>query len=606
MLFSVIVLGLATTASAGGLTDIKHVVLFMQENRAFDHYFGTMAGVRGFSDPNVQVNPDGRTCWQQIVTPDLSNVTTTLMPWYLNYLGGTWNYSNTCTGAGQNSFQDNHAALNHDLNNMWAVNNTPQSWGHFQREDIPVQFAIQEAWTIADMYQEGVIAATEPNRVMWMTGSINTPGGPQSPSQGGAVLDNNGTPGCEAVEFPENFTLWDPLKPNEGYGFACFPFNWKTVPEFHQDAGVSWMVYQDVDNYGDDALSSFFYADAEAGTLPQDGGWLQQQVINAVVNGAAYNETVLMISYDETGGWGDHVTPFHSPENTPGEWMNVENDVFGYIGNVYTGPGFRVPFTIISPWTRGGHVFTEHTDHNSQIMFVEAWLEALGYEGVVTDQMSSWRRTHMSNLLNAFDFDNPDYSIPVIPTATVPSEDADGNWDAADVCQGIFGTPPPKPPPPYGPENANLDPSTLSEEGFKHVRGYLTEGRCLVFEMNGYALTALNGASDITGSKSTSKHESINQRWVIHATGGTATDGGEGAGTFVITSAVDGKYIASHTSLAKLRSGAETYTIAYTANGAGYALQKENGKYLSIDTEGTIIITSKPASFSVYSVTYQS
>jgi phospholipase C len=68
--------------------------------------------------------------------------------------------------------------------------------------------------------------------------------------------------------------------------------------------------------------------------------------------------------------------------------------------------GYRVPFTIISPWTRGGHVFTEHADHNSQIMFVETWLEALGYKGVVTDQMPAWRRAHMSNLVNAFDFDN--------------------------------------------------------------------------------------------------------------------------------------------------------------------------------------------------------
>jgi phospholipase C len=133
--------------------------------------------------------------FSRIVTPELSNLTTTLKPWYLNYLGGSWNYSNTCTGAGQNSFQDNHAALNYDLNNHWAVNNTPQSWGHFQRSDIPVHFAIQEGWTVADMYQEGVIAATEPNRVMWMSGSINTPGGPQNPEQGGAVLDNNGTPG---------------------------------------------------------------------------------------------------------------------------------------------------------------------------------------------------------------------------------------------------------------------------------------------------------------------------------------------------------------------------------------------------------------------------
>jgi phospholipase C len=47
----------SSTALAGSIKDINHVVLFMQENRAFDHYFGTMAGVRGLLDPNVQVNP---------------------------------------------------------------------------------------------------------------------------------------------------------------------------------------------------------------------------------------------------------------------------------------------------------------------------------------------------------------------------------------------------------------------------------------------------------------------------------------------------------------------------------------------------------------------
>ncbi|KAL1988863.1 hypothetical protein VTN96DRAFT_6852 [Rasamsonia emersonii] len=61
----VVAASLATAASAGSLKDIKHVVLFMQENRAFDHYFGTMAGVRGFADPNVQVNPDGHSTFQQ-------------------------------------------------------------------------------------------------------------------------------------------------------------------------------------------------------------------------------------------------------------------------------------------------------------------------------------------------------------------------------------------------------------------------------------------------------------------------------------------------------------------------------------------------------------
>lgn len=97
------------------------------------------------------------------------------------------------------------------------MNNTALSWAHFNRQDIPVHFGIAEAWTVGDMYQvpklirilhrldtdvfqqEGVIAATEPNRVTWMSGSINCPGGPQTPDQGGTVLDNNGTPGTWIV-----------------------------------------------------------------------------------------------------------------------------------------------------------------------------------------------------------------------------------------------------------------------------------------------------------------------------------------------------------------------------------------------------------------------
>lgn len=112
-----------TVAANGSLADIKHVVLFMQENRAFDHYFGTMSGVRGFSDPNVQVNGN-RSVFYQDVNSKLSNDTDYLLPWYLNYLGGTWPEATQCMVAGDNGWQDNHAALNGDLNNHWAIGNT--------------------------------------------------------------------------------------------------------------------------------------------------------------------------------------------------------------------------------------------------------------------------------------------------------------------------------------------------------------------------------------------------------------------------------------------------------------------------------------------------
>src|SRR5262245_26613280 len=57
-------------ARRGSLRDIEHVVILMQENRSFDHYFGTMAGVRGFSDPNALKLPDGRSVFYQ---PDPQN-----------------------------------------------------------------------------------------------------------------------------------------------------------------------------------------------------------------------------------------------------------------------------------------------------------------------------------------------------------------------------------------------------------------------------------------------------------------------------------------------------------------------------------------------------
>ncbi len=120
------------------------------------------------------------------------------------------------------------------------------------------------------------------------------------------------------------------------------------------------------------------------------------------MSGESWKDTVLLISYDEEGGWYDHVSPFHAPEGTAGEWME---DPYGNFGNVFAGPGTRVPFTIISPWTRGGKVLTEHADHSSQILFLEQFLQANGYD-FKTEQINGWRRDHMSNLVNAFDFDN--------------------------------------------------------------------------------------------------------------------------------------------------------------------------------------------------------
>ena len=86
--------------------------------------------------------------------------------------------------------------------------------------------------------------------------------------------------------------------------------------------------------------------------------------------------------------------------------------------------GLRVPFYMVSPWTRGNRVFTERADHNSQILFLEQWLTARGYENVQTPEMVHWRREHMSNLVSALDLDHVRSHFPnVISISTMLTVD---------------------------------------------------------------------------------------------------------------------------------------------------------------------------------------
>ena len=170
------------TASEQSLKDIKHIVLFMQENRAFDHYFGTMAGVRGFQDPNAHVSKNtGKDVFHQPVDQTIEDDTppknvTELLPWYLNWQGGDWYDKTQCMVAGTNDWRQNHEAWNKGEIDQWAIANTPYSIGYYRRSDLPVHFGLAGNFTIGDSYYESIISSTDPNRVSWFSGTINLNG----------------------------------------------------------------------------------------------------------------------------------------------------------------------------------------------------------------------------------------------------------------------------------------------------------------------------------------------------------------------------------------------------------------------------------------------
>ena len=420
------------------LRDIEHVVLLMQENRSFDHYFGTMPGVRGFGDPNVIIQGQngylpGKSVFYQYFPPN-SYVTPNpdgyLLPFHLDTLtSGAQAIPSTSHAWGAQ-----HTALNNGKNDSWLVShlaadraNGPWVMGYYEQKDIPFQRALAEAFTVADNYYCGVLGPTHPNRYTWMTGTIDPTG-----EFGGPALDNNVTNGT---------------------------YFWRTYAENLTDAGVSWKCYQESDNYGTNVLefmkqyqnaptSSPLYQNAmtvqPAGQfeldamndnlptvswlfptsyqsehpsyLPAAGAAFVASKIDAVAaNPDVWAKTVFLLVYDENDGLFDHVAPPIPPAGTEGEYVTVAESPGGTVADsLWVGAGFRVPLTIVSPWTAGGWVFSEQSTHQSHLMFLEA------VTGVEAPNITPWRRKNFSDLTNAFRFNQRPAEPPVLPDTSGP------------------------------------------------------------------------------------------------------------------------------------------------------------------------------------------
>jgi phospholipase C len=397
----------------GSLDDVEHVVLLMQENRSFDHYFGTLSGVRGFADPRALTLDSGRSVFYQ---PDTENPRGYLLPFHLD----THTSSAQAIPSTSHAWSVQHDAWNGGRMDRWLPAHRtadgadgPYVMGYYTREDIPFQFALAETFTVCDHYFCSVLGPTWPNRLMWMTGSIDPDGG-----QGGPVIRNS----------------------------APTPFSWTTYAERLQAAGVSWKVYQQEDDYGCNLLEQFAaFQDAlpgselyERGVRPRPEGAFEDDARNdrlptvswiippghqsehpdflpaagadfvaskieaVAANPAVWAKTAFILNYDENDGLFDHVPPPTPPAGTPGE----------FVEDLPVGAGFRVPAIIVSPWTVGGWVASEAFDHTSALRFLER------LTGVEEPNISAWRRGAFGDLTSAFRFAAAQPLAPALPDDT--------------------------------------------------------------------------------------------------------------------------------------------------------------------------------------------
>lgn len=402
--------------SRGSLRDIKHVVLLMQENRSFDHYFGTLAGVRGFDDPKALKLPNGESVFRQ---PDAENPNGYILPFHLD----TRASSAQKIPSTSHAWSVQHASWNHGRMDAWLAAhrkadgaNGPYVMGYYNRTDIPFQFALAEAFTICDAYHCSIMGPTWPNRMYWMTGTIDPDGLHRGP-----IINNKA--------------------PKGGY-------TWTTYPERLQEAGISWKVYQQDDNYGCNVLENFqAFQEAPAGSplytqgmvrdpegqfeydathdklptvswiiptsfqsehpdyMPADGAAFVASKIDAIAaNPDVWAKTVFILNYDENDGIFDHVAPPVPAAGTPHE----------FVDGLPIGGGFRVPCILVSPWTSGGWVSSELFDHTSVLQFLEK------FTGVREPNISDWRRRTFGDLTSAFRFEDPKGGAPRLPDTSGP------------------------------------------------------------------------------------------------------------------------------------------------------------------------------------------
>ncbi|WP_327319238.1 phosphocholine-specific phospholipase C [Streptomyces sp. NBC_01235] len=424
----------------GSIEDVEHIVVLMQENRSFDHYFGRLRGVRGFGDPRPVTLAGGKSVWHQADAggkdvlpfhPDADDLGLA----FIQDLPHGWN--------------DGHAAFNGGKYDTWVPSKSATTMAYLTREDIPFHYALADNFTICDAYHCSFIGSTDPNRYYLWTGYTGNDG-----KGGGPVLGND----------------------EVGY-------SWTTYPERLERAGVSWKIYQDVGdgldangswgwiqdayrgNYGDNSLLYFkqyqnarpgdplydkartgtdarkgegFFdqlkADVKGGKLPQIswvvapeaftehpnwpanyGAWYVAQVLDALTaDPKVWAKTALFVTYDENDGFFDHLLPPFPPASAAQglSTVDVGPDVFtgdsGHTAGPY-GLGQRVPMLVVSPWSKGGYVCSETLDHTSVIRFMERRF------GVHEPNISPWRRAICGDLTSAFDFSRTDTRPVALP-----------------------------------------------------------------------------------------------------------------------------------------------------------------------------------------------
>jgi phospholipase C len=402
---------------------IQKIVVIMQENRSFDSYFSSFAKFANRTD--IEVAPDNVTVPQKINTPGSPTVARAHAP-------------HKCTLDTDHSWKASHEDYDNGLNDgFFQANNDPsqpndegdgaRALFYYDQTDIPFYYNLANTFGIADHYHCGLLGPTWPNRMYFYSAT----------SFGHT---DNTFPDLTGKDYPDVMTsIFDELEQRQ--------ISWNIFADSTPGAAVVYAT-SIVSRWGRNPIlrSGDLMTAIAAGTLPQvsfiDGelgeegpagndehppGDIeigQQNVANIILaleKSPDWGHVAFFLTYDEGGGFYDHVVPPNAcaPDSTA---AILNGDDAQYPGG-FDRYGYRVPLVVVSPYAKKGYVSHNIYDHTSITRFIETKFRLPALTN---------RDANADPLMDFFDFQNPPFVTP--PALTAPSVDP----NEANYCKATY------------------------------------------------------------------------------------------------------------------------------------------------------------------------
>jgi phospholipase C len=372
-------------AGTESLHQIKHVVVLMMENHSFDNVLGMVphqvpgrAAVDGLTVRRGRVTnsnpggPGGRVFAEHASSPCQLKAEPSQ----------AWNAS--------------HQSWNGGRNDGFVRASGAVAMGYWAKHDLPFTYSLARHFPLGERYFSSVLAQTYPNRRFFFCGTASGTIATDSttfttPAANGTIFDRLDLHHVDWANYFQQVpsALIVPGVANKPGRAARF----RKIERFYADAATG-------------KLPAFAFIDPNYSTTseenPQDvqvGEQFIAKVVHALMRAPTWKRTALFITYDEQGGYYDHVPPPRAikPDSTPP--MLAPGDLPG----AYDRYGFRVPLIVVSPWARASHVSRVVQDHTSLTAFIEhKWnLPAMTFRDANADPM-----------LDYFDFRRPEFMRP--------------------------------------------------------------------------------------------------------------------------------------------------------------------------------------------------